>query len=412
MGVFMDKEKIMDLYAQHVSPGKVEMYKKYDIALVPHKRRGVYLYDISGKRFINCHCNGGVFNLGHRNKIIMDAVKKAMQRYDIGNHHLISKPKALLANKLSATLPQGLNQVIYGVSGGEAIDTAIKLARAVTGRPTVLSAIGGYHGHTGFALATGDEKFKKPFEPMPPGFQQVPFNAIDALESVIDDKTAAVIFETIPATLGIVVPNKDYFKKVQALCERHGALFIIDEVQTGFGRTGAMWGFQHFDVTPDIVVMGKGMSGGIYPITATVYKEQYAYFIKENPFIHISTFGGSEIGCFAAMAVLDLCDSNLLAHVQTMENYFKEKLAALASHYPETPFTVHGLGLMLGLAFHDEMTALFMVKLLYDNGVYVVYSGNDPRVIQFLPPLIITKKEADMVITAIDKSLEALSQTK
>ncbi|MGQ9843447.1 MAG: aspartate aminotransferase family protein [Spirochaetota bacterium] len=406
----MEKEKIMELYARHVSPGKVEMYTKYDIALVPHRRRGVFLYDITGKRYINCHCNGGVFNLGHRNQKIMDAVKKAMQRYDIGNHHLISKPKAMLAQKLAATMPAGLNQVVYGVSGGEAIDTAIKLARAVTGRPTIISAIGGYHGHTGFALATGDEKFKKPFEPLSPGFVQVPFNDVEAMKSTINEQTAAVILETVPATLGIVVPHRDYFKQVCKLCHSHGALFIMDEVQTGFGRTGKLWGFEHFDVVPDIVVMGKGMSGGIYPITATVYKEDYAYFFKENPFIHISTFGGSEIGCFAAMAVLEMCDSSLLNHVNQIADYLTKKLTVLSSQYPKGSFLVRGIGLMMGLAFNDEMTALFMVKLLFDNGVYVVYSGNDPTVIQFLPPLTITKKEADLVIAAIEKSLQALSQ--
>ncbi|MEJ5363287.1 MAG: aspartate aminotransferase family protein [Spirochaetota bacterium] len=406
----MNKEKIMDLYARHVSPGKVEMYKKYDIVLVPHKRRGVFLYDITGKRYINCHCNGGVFNVGHRNKKILDAVKKAMQRYDIGNHHLISQPKAMLAQKLADMMPPGLNQVVYGVSGGEAIDTAIKIARAVTGRPNIISAIGGYHGHTGLALATGDEKFKKPFEPLSPGFMQVPFNDVDAMKAAIGEHTAAVILETIPATSGIVVPHKDYFKEVSRLCHSHGALLIMDEVQTGFGRTGKLWGFEHFDVVPDIVVLGKGMSGGIYPITATVYKEDYAFFFKENPFIHISTFGGSEIGCFAAMAVLDMCDSKLLNHVNEMAHYFTQKLSLLSSKHPKASFTVRGLGLMMGLAFNDEMTALFMVKLLFDNGVYVVYSGNDPKVIQFLPPLIITKREADLVIAAVAKSLQALSQ--
>ncbi|MGB4270228.1 MAG: aspartate aminotransferase family protein, partial [Spirochaetota bacterium] len=388
----MNKEKIMDLYARNVSPGNVEMYKKYDIVLVPHKRRGVFLYDITGKRYINCHCNGGVFNVGHRNKKILDAVKKAMQRYDIGNHHLISQPKAMLAQKLADMMPPGLNQVVYGVSGGEAIDTAIKIARAVTGRPNIISAIGGYHGHTGLALATGDEKFKKPFEPLSPGFMQVPFNDVDAMKAAIGEHTAAVILETIPATSGIVVPHKDYFKEVSRLCHSHGALLIMDEVQTGFGRTGKLWGFEHFDVVPDIVVLGKGMSGGIYPITATVYKEDYAFFFKENPFIHISTFGGSEIGCFAAMAVLDMCDSKLLNHVNEMAHYFTQKLSLLSSKHPKASFTVRGLGLMMGLAFNDEMTALFMVKLLFDNGVYVVYSGNDPKVIQFLPPLIITKR--------------------
>lgn len=406
----LSKNKIIELFSRHVSSGKVDTYRKYEMLLVPQKRGGCYLHDMNGKRYLNCHSNGGVFNLGHRNRDIIHVVTRAMKTYDMGNHHLMSGPRALCARDLAAAMPAGLNQVVYGVSGGEAIDLAIKLARGVTGRPGIISSRGAYHGHTGFALTAGDKKYKEKFKPLPSGFTQVPFNDITALETGISKKTAAVIMETIPATLGIVVPHRDYFKKVKKLCEEYGALLILDEVQTGFGRTGKLWGFQNFGVIPDIVVLGKGMSGGIYPITATVYNERYSDFFREDPFVHISTCGGSEIGCCAASEVLrKSARKEFLNHVLAMHRFFTGRFDELKHRYSGTGFSLRGVGLMMGLEFKDEITSMFMVKLLFDQGIYVVYSGNDPRVVQFLPPLIITEKEARHAVHGIEKALRELT---
>lgn len=398
------REQCSELYARYVSPGKVDTYRKYDITLVPEVRNGCFIYDIDGRKFINCHCNGGVFNLGHRHQKIIKAVTDAMNVYDIGNHHLISKPKAECAALIASTMPEGLTQVVFGVSGGEAIDLAIKLARGVTGRSGVISARGGYHGHTGFALATGDPKFKEKFGSMPSGFSQVAFNDIAEMEKAVSHDTAAVILETIPATMGIVTPEKNYFSQVKKICSERGALLILDEVQTGFGRTGTMWGFEHFNVVPDIVVLGKGMSGGIYPISATVYHERYADFFRKDPFVHISTYGGSEIGCFAAMETIKISRAKkFLDNVRKMGNFFKKEFNRLGKRYPNLGLQVRGIGLMMGLEFKDEMTALFILKLLFDEGIYVVYSGNDPRVLQFLPPLIVTMPVAKKIISAADR---------
>jgi putrescine aminotransferase len=404
------KDNIVKTYSDYVSPGKVDVYTKFDMVIVPGKRNGCYLYDIEGKRYFNCHSNGGVFNLGHRNSRIIRAVMEAMKSYDIGNHHLISGPKAELAKVLSETLPHGLNQVVYGVGGGEAIDLAIKLARGITGRVEIISARGGYHGHTGLAIATGDKKFSERFGPTVPGFTQIDFNDIQSLDRAVSEKTAAVIFETIPATMGIAVPDKDYFKSVKNICESRGALLILDEVQTGFGRTGTLWGFEQFGVVPDIIVLGKGMSGGIYPITATVYQEKYAGFLRSDPFVHISTFGGSEIGCYAALEVLKISrKKQFLNHVKSMGKYFTGKLTQLSRRFPSLKLTVRGIGLMMGLEFKDEMTSLFLMKIFFDNGIYVVYSGNDKKVLQFLPILTITKKQADEIITLIERSFKTMT---
>ncbi len=406
-----DRDKIIRLYADHVYPGKVEFYEKYDIVLVPEKRGGCQINDANGKSFYNCHCNGGVFNLGHRNKEIIKAVTHAMENYDIGNHHLISKPKALLGKMISDSMPEGLNQVVYGVSGGEAIDLAIKLARGVTNKEEIISVKGGYHGHTGFALATGDEKFKEKFKPIPPGFKQVRFNHVDELEKAVCSNTAAVILETIPATLGVVTPGDGYLNKVKKICEKNESLFILDEVQTGFGRTGTFWGFENYDVRPDIVVMGKGMSGGIYPISATVYHERYTDFFKEDPFVHISTFGGSEIGCYAAMKVIEISEKKqFLDHVLSLGDFFSEGLKELGEKYPDLGLKIRGRGLMMGLEFKDEITALFLIKILFDNGIYVVYAGNDQRVIQFLPVLNMSKTDAGEILNIIEKSFKTMSQ--
>jgi len=403
------RDEIIQMFAQHVSPGKVDLYAKYDILLVPGKRGGALLRDMDGKAFLNCHSNGGVFNLGHRNPRIIKAVTEAMKSYDISNHHLVSGPRAVLARMLAETMPNGLDQVVYGVSGGEAVDLALQLARGVTGRKEIVSAKGGYHGHTGFALATGDRKYREKFSPMPPGFRQVPFNSIERLERAVSEKTAAVIFETIPATMGIVVPDREYFRAARRVCDRHGALLIMDEVQTGFGRTGRFWGFEHFRIKPDIVVMGKGMSGGIYPISATVYHRKYRWFFREDPFVHISTCGGSEIGCHAAMEVIRISrEPSFLEHVRFISGLLRRGIEDISLRYPDMKMKARGIGLMMGIEFRDEITALLLVKLFFENGIYVVYANNDPRVIQFLPVLVMTEKEAETVLKKIDRAVKTL----
>ena len=236
----------------------------------------------------------------------MRVLLDSLQELDVGNHHLISEQRAALAARLAELMPGDITYSVFGVSGGEAIDLAIKVARSYTGRPKVISAQGGYHGHTGLALAAGDEKYRAPFGPLSPGFVQVPFNDVAALEKALDDETAAVLFETVPATSGMPVPDHDFFSRVRELCDRHGALLIVDEVQTGLGRTGKLWGIEHFGVVPDIVVIGKGLSGGLYPMSATCFRGKYESVFQPDPFIHISTFGGAEVGCPVALKVLEI----------------------------------------------------------------------------------------------------------
>ncbi len=403
-----NKEGIVNRFAQYVSSGKAETFKMFGLDFVFGHREGAYVRDAtSGKKLINCHCNGGVFNLGHRNPKIIAALTKSLKELDIGNHHFISEQRAILAEKLAELTPGDLTYTVFGVSGGEAIDLAIKLARGYTGKLKVISAVGGYHGHTGLALAAGDEQYRKPFGPQPPGFVQVPFGDIAALRQVIDNNTAAVIYETIPATSGMPIPPADFFPQVRKLCSEHGALLIIDEVQTGLGRTGKLWGIEHFDTVPDIMVIGKGLSGGIYPMSATCFKKELESFFHENPFIHVSTFGGAEVGCPVALAVLEESSrTEFLEHVRELAKVFAEGFEELKRKHPTILVGLRQLGLMMGIEMVNEQCGPIMTKTCYDHGILSIYANNDRRVSQLLPPLTIDKKLAYEIVERLDGVLK------
>jgi acetylornithine/succinyldiaminopimelate/putrescine aminotransferase len=401
------KQGIIDRFARHVSSGKASFFTSFGFDFVFGRREGPYVWDVTDTRqLINCHCNGGVFNLGHANPKISQVLRESLEELDIGNHHLISEQRAMLAERLAGLTPGDITYTVFGVSGGEAVDCAIKLARGYTKKQKIISAKGGYHGHTGLALATGDEKYRAPFGDQPPGFVQVPFNDREAVRAAIDSNTAAVIFETIPATLGMPIPDPDYYSFVKGLCEDNGAVFIADEVQTGLGRTGKLWGIEHFGVVPDIMVIGKGLSGGIYPMSATCFRAELQSFFHENPFIHISTYGGAEVGCPVALAVLEESSQpEFLDHVKRLSSLFAQGFSTLLKKHPEILTGVRQLGLMMGLEMVNEQCGPIMTKACYDNGILSIYANNDTRVSQILPPLVIGEDLALEIIGRIDTSL-------
>jgi acetylornithine/succinyldiaminopimelate/putrescine aminotransferase len=318
----------------------------------------------------------------------------------------MSEQRARLAEKLAALAPGALSYSVFGVSGGEAIDLAIKLAKGYTGRTKVISASGGYHGHTGLALATGDEQYRAPFGPNIPGFTQVPFGDPDALAHAIDETTAAVIFETIPATYGMPVPEKGFYPFARELCSRKGALLIIDEVQTGLGRTGRLWGIQHFDTAPDIMVIGKGLSGGIYPMSATCFTDELQTFFHKNPFIHISTFGGAEVGCPVAMKVLEISSNPaFLEHVKELAAFFQKSFEELRTRHPEIIVGLRQLGLMMGIEMVNDLCGPVLTKAAYDLGILSIYANNNKKVSQLLPPLNIERSVAQEIIERLDLAI-------
>jgi putrescine aminotransferase len=400
------KEKITELFARHVSSGKVQFFLGAGIDFILGRREGVFVYDVDGKRLINCNSNGGVFNLGHRNPLVLAALIEALGELDIGTHHTVSEHRALLARMLAEISPGDINRVIFGVSGGEAVDSAIKLARGHTGRGGVVSAQGAYHGHTGFALPAGHEQYSKPFEPVVPGYTHVPFGDLDALDAAVDETTGSVLFETIPATLGIALPPEDFYAGVRRICDERGAVMICDEVQTGLGRCGAYWGIDTYGVTPDIMVTAKGLSGGVYPISAVLFSDRLNQFWHDNPFVHISTFGGAELGCRVAMKVIELLrEPAFLAHVERMSEVFASGFEALKSDHSNVLVEVRQRGLFMGLKMVSDMCGPLMTVAGFEHGIFSVWANNDTSVSQIIPPLIITEPEAAQVLESLDAML-------
>ena len=402
MQPFADRHLTHDAFAQHVNRGKVSAYAELGLDIVMGDREGSWFHDAfdPDRRWLNCHCNGGVFNLGHRNPRVLDAVRRGMDHLDVGNHHLVSGWRAELATRLAATTGGRLPGVVFGVGGGEAVDLALKVARAHTGRTGVVSAVGGYHGHTGLSMAAGDPEYRDPFGPNLPGFTQVPFGDLDALAAAVGDETAAVILEPIPATLGMPLPPPGYLREVSALCRDAGCVLVLDEVQTGLGRTGTTWFHTQEDVEPDIVVTGKGLSGGVYPIAATLMTAELHAFFDDHPFVHISTFGGAELGCVAALEVLDIVEEpGFLERVSEVGDRIEAGLAPL-------DVEVRRRGMFMGLRFDDPAGGLAATQRVIGAGVFAIFANNDPSVLQFLPPLTIRDDELDWLI---DTTVAALS---
>lgn len=396
MDDYADRDALFASFATHLAPGKARLYREYGLDVSMGERRGPHFHDrYDGRRFFNCHVNGGVFNLGHRNPSVLEAVRRALEEVDIGNHHLASPYRARLAERLAASTDGALPGVVFGVGGGESVDLALSLARGVTGRPGVVSALGGYHGHTGLSRAAGDAQYREPFGAALPHFRQVPFDDLDALDAAVGDDTAAVILEPIPATLGMPIPSEGYLAGVQRLCRERGALFVVDEVQTGLGRTGALYAHRLDDLAPDMMVLGKGLSGGVYPITATLMRAELLAFFEAHPFAHISTFGGAEPGCAAALSVLDQLEApGFLERVRALGERFERGLGGL-------PFHLRRRGLMMGFAFDAPDGGMLAAHLLYARGVFTAWANNDTRVLQFLPPLILSDAETDELIATV-----------
>jgi acetylornithine/succinyldiaminopimelate/putrescine aminotransferase len=374
------------------NPDKTQFWTDAGVPLIIGRRHDYFLYDVSGTRLIDVHLNGGTFNLGHRNEELVEALKGALDRFDIGNHHFPSLARTALAEELVRTAPPNMARVIYGSGGGEAIDIALKTARHATQKRKIVSIVKAYHGHTGLALATGDDRFSTLFlSDQPDEFPRVPFNDIGDMEEVLAPQdVAAVIMETIPATYGFPLPEPGYLEGVKALCERAGALYIADEVQTGLMRTGELWGITKHGIEPDILVTAKGLSGGLYPISAVLVSEQAGSWLHEDGFGHISTFGGSELGCMVALKVLEITlRPETRSHVHRLAEAFGLGLRAIQSRLPDWFIGIRQNGLVMGLEFNDPEGAKYVMRHLYDCGVWAIFSTLDPRVLQFKPGLLV-----------------------
>jgi len=405
---FESKAQVLEQAKKYWNPDKTQFWTDAGVDLVIDRREGYFLWDMGGKRLIDMHLNGGTYNLGHRNPEVTQALIDAMGRFDIGNHHFPSVARTALAQRLVDTAPASITKVAFGSGGGEAIDIALKSARHATGRRKIVSVIKAYHGHTGLAVATGDERFAKMFlSDRPDEFVQVPFGDVDAMDAALQGRdVAAVIMETIPATYGFPLPPAGYLESVKDLCERYDALYIADEVQTGLMRTGELWGITKHGIEPDIMVAGKGLSGGMYPITAAMLGDRAAQWLDQDGFGHISTFGGAELGCVAAIKTLEITTRpEVRASVHTIADLFAAGLARIKADYSDWFVGIRQNGVVIGLEFDHPEGAKFVMRELYENGVWAIFSTLDPRVLQFKPGLLMEPELCHDVLDRLDSSI-------
>src|SRR5215218_3910614 len=315
---------LRQLFLQHVAQTSVG-----PLALEIVKAEGCELTDVSGKKYIDLIGGISVANIGHRHPKVVEAVKKQVDEYMhvMVYGEFIQSPQVRYAKLLTEHLPVTLNSVYFTNSGAEAVEGAMKLAKRVTGRTEIVAYKNSYHGSTQGALSViGSEYWRNAFRPLLPGVQHLNYNSFEDLE-LITEQTACVIAETVQAEAGIIVPQQGWLKALQARCKAVGALFILDEIQAGFGRTGKLWAFEHFDVVPDVLLLGKALGGGL-PLGAFIAKKSLMDCLTENPVLgHITTFGGHPLSCAAGMAAMKaLLEENMFDAVREKEDLFKSLL--------------------------------------------------------------------------------------
>ena len=404
-----EKQAILDLAARYVCPGRVNTFKLLGTQPVMGRREGHYFWDVDGRRLFDVHINGGTFSLGHRHPEVVAALHEAADRFDVGNHHFASEPRARLAEALARIAPGSLRYSVFASSGSEANDVAIKTARRATKRRRIVSLVGSYHGHTGLCLAAGDVKNAEYFLSDGPRseFTQVPFNDLDAMRATLaSGDVAGVMLEIIPATLGFPMPAPGYLSGVKSLCEEYGALFIADEVQTGLGRTGMMWAVQGYGVEPDLLVTGKGLSGGMYPMAATLLSPRVAGWLEENGWGHVSTFGGSEVGCQVSLKVIEILERpGVLENAKLMSDALGRGLEAIRERHPLL-VEIRRNGLVMGLRFDHEMAGPMLTAAGWEVGLWAFFAGYDRSVLQFKPGILLRSEDCDEVLGLLEQAIE------
>ncbi len=394
------------------STGLVESLKSRGHDFLEADSQGAFLYDSAGNRYIDCFTAGASCNLGRKNPELLKALEAASLEADQGVFLMISAQKAELASKLSAFMPGHLDCSLMQVVRGEAFDAACKLARGYTGRAKLVSIDGGWHGETGFAINLSQRPDKGQFGPPMPEVHTIPAGDTPALESVVDKYTAAVILETVQAENHCRIIDKDYVKTIRRLSTEHDCLLIVDETQTGFGRTGKKFSFEHFDIQPDIVILGEAVTGGVFPMSGIVFTPEVKQFFEDHPLIHLNTFGGHDVGCLVATKALDIYD-RLTPWKNAAEKgaYLFTGLTDIQKQFPEMVESVAGLGLLLSIRFSSPGSVLEFCAIAKEQGMFAIPGKVDRQSIVLRPSLLLSKKEADSIVECVSKTMAALSIT-
>jgi acetylornithine/LysW-gamma-L-lysine aminotransferase len=385
---------LSELIQQKESSFASGVYSKRRVVIV--RGEGAHLWDAEGKEYIDCVGGQGAANIGHGNQQVADAIYRQAQTLISCPEMFYNDQRAALVEKISRLTC--MSRVFLSNSGTESIEAGIKFARLLTGKTEIVAAMRGFHGRTFGALsATWEKKYRSPFEPLVPGYKHVPYNDLEALQNAVTDQTAAVLLEVIQGEGGVNPGKTEFLLGAQEICRKNGALLILDEVQTGFGRTGKMFAFQHHNLQPDILCIAKSIAGGI-PMGATLLSAT----LKElPPSVHGSTFGGNPLACAAALAAMNFMEENHLPERSAeLGSWFKEQLSTIQSPLIRE---VRGMGLMVGIELKQKVTP-YLQKLM-EQGVMALPAGL--TVMRFLPPLVISQSDLEVVAAKVSKVLNS-----
>lgn len=367
------------------------------------RAEGMYMYSPDGKRYMDLVSGFAVSNTGHRNPKVVQAIKDQADKY----LHLtvygeyVQSPQVEFAKRLSSVLPESLSSVYFVNSGAEATEGALKLAKRYTRRSEIIACKNSYHGSTHGALSVmGNEHYKQAYRPLLPGIRFIEFNSIHDL-GLISADTAAVIMETIQGEAGVRVPDTEYMKELRRRCDETGTLLILDEIQTGFGRTGSLFGFENFNIVPDILLIAKGMGGGM-PIGAFISSKEIMSSLMENPVLgHITTFGGHPVSCAAGLANLNvILEEKLYDDVPSKELLFRECLKHPAIR------EIRGKGLMLSIQLSSFEQVENISRICIDKGIVIDWFLHCETAMRIAPPLIITEDEIRHACSVITEALD------
>jgi len=370
-------------------------FQKFELTLV--RGSGASVWDDQGKEYVDFMAGYGVAIVGHSNPKVVEAIAKQAAALITCHGSFYNDARSEFLERLVGVSPKGLEKVLLTNSGAESVEAAIKLARRHTGRAKVVSMKGGFHGKTYGALsATWNKKYREPFSPLVPGFEFADYGDLPSVEKMVTSETAAVIAEPIQGESGIVIPPRDFFKGVREVCDRAGALLILDEIQTGLGRTGRMWASEHWGVVPDIMTTAKGLGGGV-PLGAVVARADAVSSLLKGE--HTSTFAGNPLACAAGVAALDfIVENDLPAQAAEKGKALEEGLRVIAGNH-RIAREVRGLGMMLALELRVDIRRLLDSAM--SEGLILAYSGRNT--VRLLPPIVATDDQLRQGLAVLEK---------
>lgn len=403
------KADIMKTAEKVLSRGMVEALRSRGADFLESGGEGAWLFDEKGNRYLDCYSSAGAYNLGRRNGEIVAELRAAAREIDQGNFVMLSAEKASFGERLAAFLPGKLECVLPGAVRGEALDAACKLARGFTGRAGLVTVNGGWYGQTGFALTLSQREDRHLFGNLIPEVSTVPFGDIDAVKKAVTRKTAAFIMEPVQAENHCRAADAGYLVKVREICRRKSAMLILDETQTGFGRTGSKFAFEDSGVEPDILVFGEAITGGVFPMTGIAFPRKLKSFFDAHPLIHMSTFGGHDIGCRVACRALDEYDRiRPWQNAMLLGMKLADRLRSVMEARPNVIRSMSGKGLLVSLAFRDAKTAAAFCAQAARQGVFAAPGEVARHCVVLRPPLTITSDDVDFIANAVMKAAARL----